>query len=106
MLLDGVMVLIATICMTVMHPGYAFGKRWNDASFPFRTHKRTSDEGGSQTAGARSSNTLAKRIPVLKSAFPSVFGDDRDEAIEYREEMVVEDHTGKCLLKVSEPHDT
>ncbi|XMA14633.1 hypothetical protein WAI453_007424 [Rhynchosporium graminicola] len=35
MILDGVMVLIAVICMTIMHPGYAFGDRWNDVSFAF-----------------------------------------------------------------------
>ncbi|KAL2065203.1 hypothetical protein VTL71DRAFT_2872 [Oculimacula yallundae] len=35
MVLDGVMVIIATICMTAMHPGYAFRKRWSDSSFAF-----------------------------------------------------------------------
>jgi hypothetical protein len=35
MVLDGCMVIIACSCMTFMHPGYAFQKRWNDAKFPF-----------------------------------------------------------------------
>lgn len=33
--LDGVMVLLATIGLTVFHPGYAFQGRWNDCRFKF-----------------------------------------------------------------------
>jgi hypothetical protein len=35
MILDGCMVIIACTCLTFMHPGYAFQKRWNDAKFLF-----------------------------------------------------------------------
>lgn len=35
MVLDGVMVIIACVCMTVLHPGIGFGDRWAEAKFPF-----------------------------------------------------------------------
>lgn len=82
MVLDGVMVLIATICMTVMHPGYAFGKHWNDASFPFRTPKVPIEGEGSESAAARDSNSLSKKLPILKSVFPNVFGEKNNVAEE------------------------
>ncbi|KAF4983053.1 hypothetical protein FZEAL_1453 [Fusarium zealandicum] len=44
MILDGVMVILASICLTVWHPGYGFGDRWNKAGFPFRTSKTKVDE--------------------------------------------------------------
>ncbi|SPO03602.1 related to YER185w, Rta1p [Cephalotrichum gorgonifer] len=43
MILDGVMVILATICLTIWHPGYGFGKRWNEARFPFRFSKAKTD---------------------------------------------------------------
>ena len=33
--LDGVMVLLACISLTVMHPGIGFGDEWAQADFPF-----------------------------------------------------------------------
>jgi hypothetical protein len=40
MVLDGVMVLIASTCLTVMHPGIGFGKAgWAAAKFRFRKNK-------------------------------------------------------------------
>lgn len=48
MVLDGVMVILATICLTICHPGYGFGKRWNDAGFPFRISKAKRDEEAAQ----------------------------------------------------------
>jgi hypothetical protein len=44
MILDGAMVIIATICMTVMHPGFGFEKRWNEARFSFFDDKAGSDQ--------------------------------------------------------------
>ncbi|RFU26563.1 hypothetical protein B7463_g9789, partial [Scytalidium lignicola] len=44
MVLDGVMVIIACLCMTIMHPGYAFAKRWNEAKFPFWYANARSDQ--------------------------------------------------------------
>jgi hypothetical protein len=36
MILEGAMVLIACICLTVFHPGVAFGGRWKEANFRLR----------------------------------------------------------------------
>jgi hypothetical protein len=44
MILDGAMVIIACICMTVMHPGFGFEKRWNEARFSFFDDKVGSDQ--------------------------------------------------------------
>lgn len=44
MILDGVMVILASICLTIWHPGYGFGKRWNEAGFPFFTPKVKADQ--------------------------------------------------------------
>lgn len=35
MILDGVMVIIACISLTIMHPGIGFGKKWADSKFSF-----------------------------------------------------------------------
>lgn len=40
MILDGVMVILATICLTVFHPGTGVGRRWNEAKFRFRMSKK------------------------------------------------------------------
>ncbi|KAH8815992.1 RTA1 like protein [Xylogone sp. PMI_703] len=40
MILDGVMVIIACFCLTILHPGRGFQKRWNDAKFPFVYNKK------------------------------------------------------------------
>jgi len=61
MILDGVMVIIATICMTGMHPGFAFGKRWNDASFAFWGPETSmSYEGRSQLIADRRNERVLK----------------------------------------------
>jgi hypothetical protein len=83
MLLDGVMVLTATTCMTVMHPGYAFGKRWADASFPFVTPKDAAD--------TWSVNRWLKKIPILRVLFPNAFGHDTVDGTADRRDRT-EDH--------------
>jgi len=40
MVLDGAMVALATLCLTVLHPGPAFGGQWHAASWSFRTGKK------------------------------------------------------------------
>jgi hypothetical protein len=35
MVLDGVMVIIACTCLTVMHPGIGFGNKWGVSKFFF-----------------------------------------------------------------------
>lgn len=44
MILDGVMVILACLFLTIWHPGYGFGKRWNEAGFRFRTSKARIDQ--------------------------------------------------------------
>ncbi|KAF7552334.1 hypothetical protein G7Z17_g4401 [Cylindrodendrum hubeiense] len=44
MVLDGVMVILASMLLTVCHPAYGFGKRWNEAGFRFRTSKAKVDQ--------------------------------------------------------------
>jgi hypothetical protein len=44
MILDGVMVILACLSLTIWHPGYGFGKRWNEAGFRFRTSKARIDQ--------------------------------------------------------------
>jgi hypothetical protein len=39
MILDGVMVIIASFTLTVMHPGRGFGRVWNEANFTFLVGK-------------------------------------------------------------------
>lgn len=33
MILEGVMIVIACICLTVFHPGYCFGGKWQDTEW-------------------------------------------------------------------------
>ncbi|KAK1716714.1 hypothetical protein CaCOL14_011683 [Colletotrichum acutatum] len=50
MILDGTMIILACSCLTIFHPGYGFGKRWNEAKFRFRTSKsKINQEGTPQT---------------------------------------------------------
>jgi len=44
MILDGTMVIIALLALTIMHPGRAFGKVWNEANFTFLVSKRGAGE--------------------------------------------------------------
>ncbi|KAH8170364.1 RTA1 like protein [Sarocladium implicatum] len=40
MILDGAMVILSVLCLTIMHPGRAFANRWNEAVFFFRPNKK------------------------------------------------------------------
>ena len=45
MVLDGVMVLVACIALTAMHPGLAFGKdNWKRSGFSFRSTKHDKED--------------------------------------------------------------
>lgn len=44
MILDGVMVILASISLTIFHPGVGFHGRWNEAGFKFRLSKVKADE--------------------------------------------------------------
>ena len=69
MVLDGCMVIISCACMTFMHPGYAFQKRWNDAKFLFFKEKPGAEpeaileseaSAGSPSAGEKAEPTVSR----------------------------------------------
>ncbi|KAH6654763.1 RTA1 like protein-domain-containing protein [Truncatella angustata] len=68
MILDGVMVILATMCITVWHPGYGFQKRWNDARFRFRTPKAIGDQEDPQSIVAGGSEGSEKVEPMASEA--------------------------------------
>jgi len=39
MVLDGTMVIISCLALTIVHPGVGFGRVWQEANFSFRTRK-------------------------------------------------------------------
>jgi len=39
MVLDGVMVILASTALTVIHPGFGFGNQWAVGKFKFRKQK-------------------------------------------------------------------
>jgi hypothetical protein len=39
MILEGAMVVIATVCLAIWHPGVAFQGRWEEANFRMRGNK-------------------------------------------------------------------
>jgi hypothetical protein len=43
MVLDGVMIAIATLALTFMHPGIGFNGRWAEASYPYRIRKQKTE---------------------------------------------------------------
>lgn len=56
MILDGVMVILACITLTVFHPGRVFGtKRWGEADYPF--FRKTVPR---QSAGIELAQTVGK----------------------------------------------
>ncbi|EFQ30569.1 RTA1 like protein [Colletotrichum graminicola] len=44
MVLDGVMIILACLCLSIWHPGHGFGGRWNEAKFRFRNSKNKVDQ--------------------------------------------------------------
>lgn len=66
MILEGAMIVIATTCLTLLHPGVAFQGAWADANFTFRKRKdidletiQSEGESGGNTP-ARGENTPAR----------------------------------------------
>lgn len=57
MVLDGTMIVIALISLTVMHPGVAFGNVWQQANFHIRTRKYAGESSGSQSIEGKDSGT-------------------------------------------------
>jgi hypothetical protein len=44
MVLEGPMIIIASICLTIFHPGLAFKGRWADSTWSLRGRKTEVDE--------------------------------------------------------------
>jgi len=44
MVLEGPMTIIASICLTVLHPGLAFQGRWAESTWSLRGKKHESEE--------------------------------------------------------------
>lgn len=50
MVLDGAMIAVATICLTVFHVGWAFGGLWGETNWTFRKEPKTVENGESQSS--------------------------------------------------------
>ncbi|PGH20115.1 hypothetical protein AJ80_03683 [Polytolypa hystricis UAMH7299] len=68
MVLDGVMVLVAVILLTVMHPGFAFGPAWTEAAFRWRVKKATSAPELELQMEATKSNAIGHNTDASHSA--------------------------------------
>jgi len=44
MILEGAMIIIATSCLTFLHPGIVFAGAWNQLNFHFRSRKSANGE--------------------------------------------------------------
>ena len=70
MILDGVMVILASIVLTVWHPGYGFQGRWNEAGFRFRTSKPKGDQESPETIAVGSSESEKVEPNVSEAVAP------------------------------------
>ncbi|KAK2026595.1 RTA1 like protein [Colletotrichum zoysiae] len=60
MVLDGVMIILACLFLSIWHPGQGFGGRWNEAKFRFRNSKNKVEEEEVAEAVAPRSNEKAE----------------------------------------------
>jgi hypothetical protein len=63
MVLEGAMIVLATTCLTVSHPGIAFQGIWGEANFSFKG-KNGSNEKFSSGSGSGSFDEENGRHPV------------------------------------------
>ncbi|ORY17059.1 RTA1 like protein-domain-containing protein [Clohesyomyces aquaticus] len=66
MVLDGVMVILASLLLTVFHPDYGFDKRWNEAGFKFRSGKANTNQGTPQTLESGSAEKVEPEVSEHK----------------------------------------
>ncbi|KAF2743857.1 hypothetical protein M011DRAFT_496645 [Sporormia fimetaria CBS 119925] len=66
--LDGVMVILASACLTVCHPGYGFQERWNEAGFHFRKSSIHNSTNQKVTTSAETSGRSEKAAPKASEA--------------------------------------
>jgi hypothetical protein len=88
MILDGAMVIIASICMTVMHPGFGFEKRWNEAKFSFFDDKAGSDQEIQEVSPAIATGTDQEDIQAVADGNQA--SDEKIESNVSKMEMVHE----------------
>jgi hypothetical protein len=88
MILDGAMVIIASICMTVMHPGFGFEKRWNEAKFLFFDNKAGSDQEIQEVSPAIATGTDQEGIQAVADG--NLASDEKVEPNVSKMEMVHE----------------
>ena len=62
MVLDGTMVIISCLALTIMHPGVGFGSVWQEANFSFRTKKGHRDGMELGSSGNEGSDGSASKI--------------------------------------------
>lgn len=55
MILDGTMVIIACLTLTIMHPGRAFGRVWGEANFTFLVGKEINGDVEMESSGVEGS---------------------------------------------------
>ncbi|KAK3618237.1 phospholipid-translocating ATPase rsb1 [Elasticomyces elasticus] len=61
LILDGAMISLASLCLSALHPGPAFGGQWNAANWSFRTKKKATDaEKQSSASSLRSWRRLGR----------------------------------------------
>ncbi|MCJ1309678.1 hypothetical protein MMC25_003338 [Agyrium rufum] len=68
MILDGVMVILASLCLTVGHPGLCFGQRWKEAVFQFRKSKAPRGQAGAHMNAAGDLEAGEKAGPEVSEA--------------------------------------
>ncbi|OBT58494.1 hypothetical protein VE04_01206 [Pseudogymnoascus sp. 24MN13] len=68
MILEGAMVIIACICLSVFHPGVAFGGKWDQGNFKFRALKQ---QGLEQTTVPAWEMTSDQRSAGRETAYES-----------------------------------
>ncbi|PVH74389.1 RTA1-domain-containing protein [Cadophora sp. DSE1049] len=64
MVLDGVMVILASTALTVMHPGFGFGNKWSVGKFKFRRQKNV-EASGPVATGEKMEPAVAE-VPVTE----------------------------------------
>lgn len=62
MILDGVMVILASVCLTIWNPGFGFDGRWNEAEFPFAAKKDKVDQEDQHSPASGSNDQVEPAI--------------------------------------------
>ncbi|KAK0101215.1 hypothetical protein ONS95_012803 [Cadophora gregata] len=66
MVLDGVMVILASTALTVMHPGFAFGNKWAVGKFKFRKEKTVEEDGPTETGEKTGPSVIESPVTELR----------------------------------------